>query len=178
MMLRWFPWRGLINTRAIQNNLDWIWPYWIERQFAPRDATYGSSDRDPRGGRGGASTCKGLHEHDESFGICLLDAGEYAPFSRLAGALSRDVSRTKDEGYAWSEGAGCGVRSPAVKVSELEVGNDEIRTPEAQRLLLTFLIANESALGSNTCARQEELRQKRFLRGVFDEHDTCRHYEL
>ena len=27
--------RGLINTRAIQHNLDWIWPYWVERQFNP-----------------------------------------------------------------------------------------------------------------------------------------------
>ncbi|MDQ6630826.1 MAG: hypothetical protein M3Y82_03605, partial [Verrucomicrobiota bacterium] len=23
--------RGLINTKAIQNNLDWVWPYWVER---------------------------------------------------------------------------------------------------------------------------------------------------
>ena len=27
--------RGLINTKAIQHNLDWIWPYWVERQFNP-----------------------------------------------------------------------------------------------------------------------------------------------
>jgi hypothetical protein len=27
--------RGLVNTRVIQHNLDWIWPYWIERQFDP-----------------------------------------------------------------------------------------------------------------------------------------------
>ncbi len=27
--------RGLINTRAIQHNLDWVWPYWVERQFNP-----------------------------------------------------------------------------------------------------------------------------------------------
>ncbi|MCS4504132.1 hypothetical protein NYO91_08590 [Arhodomonas aquaeolei] len=27
--------RGLINTRVIQHNLDWVWPYWIERQFDP-----------------------------------------------------------------------------------------------------------------------------------------------
>ena len=32
--------RGLINTRAIQNNLDWVWPYWIERQFDPRDVSF------------------------------------------------------------------------------------------------------------------------------------------
>lgn len=32
--------RGLINTRAIQHNLDWVWPYWIERQFDPRDASF------------------------------------------------------------------------------------------------------------------------------------------
>jgi hypothetical protein len=29
--------RGLINARVIQHNLDWVWPYWIERQFDPRD---------------------------------------------------------------------------------------------------------------------------------------------
>ncbi|MFU8822028.1 MAG: hypothetical protein ACNA8G_10790, partial [Gammaproteobacteria bacterium] len=29
--------RGLINSRVIQHNLDWVWPYWIERQFDPRD---------------------------------------------------------------------------------------------------------------------------------------------
>ena len=22
--------RGLVNTKAIQNNLDWVWPYWVE----------------------------------------------------------------------------------------------------------------------------------------------------
>jgi len=32
--------RGLMNTRAIQNNLDWIWPYWVERQFNPRDPSF------------------------------------------------------------------------------------------------------------------------------------------
>lgn len=32
--------RGLVNTRAIQNNLDWIWPYWIQRQFDPRDVSF------------------------------------------------------------------------------------------------------------------------------------------
>ena len=32
--------RGLINTRAIQHNLDWIWPYWVEKQFDPRDAAF------------------------------------------------------------------------------------------------------------------------------------------
>ncbi|HKP96812.1 MAG TPA: hypothetical protein VJ385_13725 [Fibrobacteria bacterium] len=32
--------RGLMNTRAIQNNLDWIWPYWVERQFNPRDSSF------------------------------------------------------------------------------------------------------------------------------------------
>ncbi len=29
--------RGLINSRVIQHNLDWIWPYWVERQFDPGD---------------------------------------------------------------------------------------------------------------------------------------------
>ena len=23
--------RGLINSQAIQHNMDWIWPYWVER---------------------------------------------------------------------------------------------------------------------------------------------------
>jgi hypothetical protein len=32
--------RGLINSRVIQHNLDWIWPYWIERQFNPRDDSF------------------------------------------------------------------------------------------------------------------------------------------
>jgi hypothetical protein len=32
--------RGLINTKAIQNNLDWIWPYWVERQFNPSDVSF------------------------------------------------------------------------------------------------------------------------------------------
>ncbi|MEO6244714.1 MAG: hypothetical protein ABIQ12_04685 [Opitutaceae bacterium] len=32
--------RGLINTKAIQNNLDWIWPYWVERQFNPGDVSF------------------------------------------------------------------------------------------------------------------------------------------
>lgn len=32
--------RGLINTKAIQNNLDWVWPYWVERQFNPSDLSF------------------------------------------------------------------------------------------------------------------------------------------
>ena len=32
--------RGLINTKAIQHNLDWVWPYWVERQFNPRDPSF------------------------------------------------------------------------------------------------------------------------------------------
>ncbi len=32
--------RGLINTKAIQNNLDWVWPYWVERQFNPDDPSF------------------------------------------------------------------------------------------------------------------------------------------
>lgn len=32
--------RGLINTRAIQHNLDWIWPYWVVRQFDPKDEAF------------------------------------------------------------------------------------------------------------------------------------------
>lgn len=32
--------RGLINTKAIQNNLDWIWPFWVERQFNPADQSF------------------------------------------------------------------------------------------------------------------------------------------
>jgi hypothetical protein len=32
--------RGLINTRAIQHNLDWVWPYWVERQFNPHDRAF------------------------------------------------------------------------------------------------------------------------------------------
>src|SRR3954470_1207346 len=31
--------RGLIN-RAVQFNLDWVWPYWIERQFNPTDESF------------------------------------------------------------------------------------------------------------------------------------------
>ena len=29
--------RGLINSRVVQHNLDWVWPYWIEKQFDPTD---------------------------------------------------------------------------------------------------------------------------------------------
>ena len=32
--------RGLINTKVIQHNLDWVWPYWIERQFDPKDESF------------------------------------------------------------------------------------------------------------------------------------------
>lgn len=32
--------RGLINSRAIQHNLDWVWPYWVERQFDPHDDAF------------------------------------------------------------------------------------------------------------------------------------------
>jgi hypothetical protein len=32
--------RGLINTKAIQHNLDWIWPYWVEKQFDPSSSSF------------------------------------------------------------------------------------------------------------------------------------------
>lgn len=32
--------RGLVNSRVIQHNLDWVWPYWIERQFDPNDVAF------------------------------------------------------------------------------------------------------------------------------------------
>src|SRR5215510_7417251 len=32
--------RGLVNTKAIQHNLDWVWPYWVERQFNPDDPSF------------------------------------------------------------------------------------------------------------------------------------------
>lgn len=32
--------RGLINSRVIQHNLDWVWPYWVERQFDPNDRAF------------------------------------------------------------------------------------------------------------------------------------------
>lgn len=32
--------RGLVNTKVLQNNLDWVWPYWATRQFDPADASF------------------------------------------------------------------------------------------------------------------------------------------
>ncbi|MES2923120.1 MAG: hypothetical protein V4819_16305 [Verrucomicrobiota bacterium] len=32
--------RGLVNSKAIQHNLDWVWPYWVERQFNPADPSF------------------------------------------------------------------------------------------------------------------------------------------
>lgn len=32
--------RGLLNTSAIQHNLDWIWPFWVERQYDPADESF------------------------------------------------------------------------------------------------------------------------------------------
>src|SRR5262245_32419936 len=32
--------RGLINSQAIQHNLDWVWPFWVERQFNPTDDAF------------------------------------------------------------------------------------------------------------------------------------------
>jgi hypothetical protein len=32
--------RGIVNTKAIQHNLDWIWPYWVQRQFDPEDVSF------------------------------------------------------------------------------------------------------------------------------------------
>ncbi|HXV19926.1 MAG TPA: hypothetical protein VD811_02905 [Desulfuromonadales bacterium] len=32
--------RGLLNTGAIQHNLDWIWPFWVERQYNPHDDAF------------------------------------------------------------------------------------------------------------------------------------------
>lgn len=32
--------RGIVNTKAIQHNLDWVWPYWVVRQFDPNDVSF------------------------------------------------------------------------------------------------------------------------------------------
>ncbi|MDH3692179.1 MAG: hypothetical protein OEU36_22310, partial [Gammaproteobacteria bacterium] len=32
--------RGLINSRVIQHNLDWVWPYWVECQFDPNNDAF------------------------------------------------------------------------------------------------------------------------------------------
>ena len=32
--------RGLMNSQAIQHNLDWVWPYWVVRQFDPSDPAF------------------------------------------------------------------------------------------------------------------------------------------
>lgn len=32
--------RALMNSKVIQHNLDWVWPYWIERQFNPADVSF------------------------------------------------------------------------------------------------------------------------------------------
>lgn len=32
--------RGLVNTKVIQHNLDWVWPYWVVRQFTPDDPSF------------------------------------------------------------------------------------------------------------------------------------------
>jgi hypothetical protein len=32
--------RGLVNAKAIQHNLDWVWPYWVERQFNPESPSF------------------------------------------------------------------------------------------------------------------------------------------
>jgi hypothetical protein len=32
--------RGLMNSAAIQHNLDWVWPFWVERQFDPLDDAF------------------------------------------------------------------------------------------------------------------------------------------
>ncbi|MCK5581731.1 MAG: hypothetical protein KAJ18_10725 [Candidatus Omnitrophica bacterium] len=32
--------RGLINSQAIQHNLDWVWPYWVECQFDPKSISF------------------------------------------------------------------------------------------------------------------------------------------
>ena len=32
--------RGLINSLAIQHNLDWIWPYWVECQYDPENEAF------------------------------------------------------------------------------------------------------------------------------------------
>jgi hypothetical protein len=32
--------RGLINSQAIQHNLDWVWPFWVEQQFNPQNEAF------------------------------------------------------------------------------------------------------------------------------------------
>jgi hypothetical protein len=64
-----FQARGVVNTRAIQHNLDWIWPYWVERQFNPRDPSFV-----PRS----FSLAHINLTHRNWTAVCLPDADRYA----------------------------------------------------------------------------------------------------
>lgn len=32
--------RGLINSKVIQHNLDWLWPFWVEKQYNPKSKSF------------------------------------------------------------------------------------------------------------------------------------------
>ncbi len=32
--------RGLVNSKVLQQNLDWNWPYWVQKQFNPHDNSF------------------------------------------------------------------------------------------------------------------------------------------
>lgn len=32
--------RGIMNSQAIQHNLDWVWPFWVTRQFDPQSKSF------------------------------------------------------------------------------------------------------------------------------------------
>src|SRR5690606_25667504 len=32
--------RGIINSKVIQHNLDWVWPYWVMRQYDPHGDSF------------------------------------------------------------------------------------------------------------------------------------------
>ena len=64
-----FQARGIVNTRAIQHNLDWVWPYWVERQFNPRDPAFV-----PRS----FSLAHINLTHRNWAAVCVPDAGRYA----------------------------------------------------------------------------------------------------
>ncbi|MBF0254605.1 MAG: hypothetical protein HQL11_05735 [Candidatus Omnitrophica bacterium] len=32
--------RGFMNAQAIQHNLDWVWPYWVERHLDPSEESF------------------------------------------------------------------------------------------------------------------------------------------
>lgn len=147
--------RGVINSKVVQQNLDWSWPFWIQRQFHPDNAAFV-----PRAF--GSAQLNLCHRNWTAVGVPGCEAmpvvdprGLVTPFFD---GWSLDAWIVPDEGPP--------LLPPQVKTcrQELRIGEDELAVQtriESPGMTLRSLVRVEAGAGQAVCRVRYEARSER-----------------